>query len=114
MRIVSGFHVREILDEVIAVPTGEAAGKLSGIVGLNEVGRFLFERLNRECTEQELVQAVLDTYALHGGMRAEQERVECIMPGAAVRKKCSVRESVAVPPEAPEARRRMAWRISWG
>ncbi len=62
MRIVSGFHVRQVLDELIAIPTGDAAAKMSGIISLNEVGKLLFEKLQSEQTEVTLVQALLDEY----------------------------------------------------
>lgn len=62
MRLVEGFHVRQILDEVVAIPAGEAGKVFSGIISLNEIGRFLFEELRREQTEGSLVRAVLDQY----------------------------------------------------
>lgn len=62
MHIISGFHVREILDEVIAVPSGEVSKVFSGIVSLNEIGRFLFEALQTEQTVDSLVAAVLEEY----------------------------------------------------
>jgi hypothetical protein len=62
MHIISGFHVRQILDEVIAVPSGEAGRVFSGIVSLNELGRFLFEKLQSEQTVDTLVSAVLAEY----------------------------------------------------
>ena len=62
MHIISGFHVRQILDEVIAVPGGDASKVFSGIVSLNEIGRFLFESLQSEQTVDSLVCAVLEEY----------------------------------------------------
>ena len=62
MRIVSGFNIREVLDEIIAVPSGEAAKELSGIISLNEVGKFLFQQLNQDQTEQSLVAALMEEY----------------------------------------------------
>ena len=62
MHIISGFHVRQILDEVIAVPSGEASKVFSGIVSLNEIGRFLFEALQSEQTLDSLVSTVLEEY----------------------------------------------------
>lgn len=62
MRIVSGFCIREILDEVIAVPGGEAAKRLSGIVSLSPVARFLFEELENEHTAESLLAALMDEY----------------------------------------------------
>lgn len=67
MRVVEGFHVRQILDEVIAVPTGDAGKVFSGIISLNEIGRFLFDVLRQEQTEETLVQAVLDEYEVDAG-----------------------------------------------
>lgn len=62
MHIPKGFHVRQILDEIIAVPSGEASKLFSGIVSLNDVGMFLFELLQTEQTTEALVEALLDTY----------------------------------------------------
>lgn len=62
MRIISGFCVREILDEVIAIPTGQAAQSFSGVISLNELGRFLFERLNQDQSVDTLVEAVTAEY----------------------------------------------------
>ena len=62
MHIPKGFHIRQILDETIAVPSGEVSREFSGIVSLNEVGQFLFEQLQTEQTTESLVSALLDTY----------------------------------------------------
>lgn len=64
MRIVSGFIVREIVSQTVAVPSGESAHRLSGLVSLNESGRFLFELLQTEQTEDSLVQALVDAYEI--------------------------------------------------
>ena len=62
MRVLSGFHIRQILDEVIAVPSGEAGAVFSGIISLNEIGKFLFEALASDQTVDSLVQSVLEEY----------------------------------------------------
>ena len=62
MRIVPGFVIRQIAGEVIAVPAGPAARRLSGLAALNETGHFLFELLQTEQTEESLLQAMLETY----------------------------------------------------
>ena len=62
MRIVSGFVVRQIAGETIAIPTGAAARELSGLIALNGSGRTLFDLLQTEQTQEALVQALLDTY----------------------------------------------------
>lgn len=62
MRILNEFCVREVMDEVVAIPTGEAAKKFYGIISLDPVSRFLFEKLQQEQTVQSLVDAVLEEY----------------------------------------------------
>lgn len=62
MRLVSGFCIRDILGEKIAIPSQEAARHLSGLAALNETGEFLFQLLEQEQTEESLVRHVLDNY----------------------------------------------------
>ena len=62
MRLISGFCLREILGETIAVPSQEAARHLSGLASLNETGRFLFCLLEDEQTEESLVTELMNNY----------------------------------------------------
>lgn len=62
MRLVSGFCLRNILGETIAVPSQEAARRLSGLAALNETGQFLFRQLETEQTEDSLVNALTGAY----------------------------------------------------
>lgn len=62
MRLISGFTVRNILGETIAVPSQEAARQLSGLASLNETGGFLFHLLETEQTEDTLITAMTDKY----------------------------------------------------
>ncbi len=62
MRVSEGFIIREIAGEVIAIPSGEAARDLSGLVSLNGSGRFLFELLQTEQTEKSLTEAILQNF----------------------------------------------------
>lgn len=70
MRIVSGFILREIAGENVAIPSGDSAHCLSGLVALNESGKFMFELLQSEQTEESLVQAMLDTYEIDAATAA--------------------------------------------
>ena len=62
MRIVSGFMIREIAGETIAIPSGEAARQLSGLVALNGSGKYLFELLQTEQTMDTLADAMMKEY----------------------------------------------------
>lgn len=62
MRINSDFIHRQIAGEHILVPAGKAALKLQGMIGLTESGYLLCERLRQDCTEQDLVDALLEEY----------------------------------------------------
>lgn len=62
MKVSDGFILREIAGETIAIPSGDAARDLSGLVALNETGKFLFELLQNDTTEDELTDALLAEY----------------------------------------------------
>lgn len=64
MHIVPGFVVRRIVGENVAIPSGDAARQLSGLLSLNGSGRLLFDLLRTEQTEESLVSALLDTYEI--------------------------------------------------
>lgn len=62
MHIIPGFLIRQVAGETIAVPTGDAARCISGLVALNGSGVFLFELLQTEQTEESLFRAFTDAY----------------------------------------------------
>jgi hypothetical protein len=62
MKIDKSFILREIAGDYVIVPTGETALQFNGLITVNEVGAFLWEKLQEEITEQELVEAVLAEY----------------------------------------------------
>ena len=64
MKVKSGFILREIAGEYIIVPTGRAAIDFNGLITVNEVGRFLWDELQKEISEEELVARVLDEYEI--------------------------------------------------
>lgn len=71
MRIVSGFLLREVIGETVAIPSGDSAHRLSGLVALNGSGKFLFELLQTEQTEQDLITAMLDRYEIDEATAAQ-------------------------------------------
>jgi tRNA A37 N6-isopentenylltransferase MiaA len=62
MQIEEGFILRQLLGETVAVPSGEAARKLSGLISMNETGAFLFQLLQTEQTESSLINALMAEY----------------------------------------------------
>lgn len=77
MRIAPGFIVRQIAGDTVAIPSGESAHRLSGLISLNESGKFLFEMLQTEQTENSLVQAMLENFEVDA-ITAKQDVVEFI------------------------------------
>ena len=57
MRISDQFMLRQVADEYLVIPVGEAALKVKGLIGLSESGSLLYRRLQDGCTEEELVRA---------------------------------------------------------
>lgn len=62
MRLREGFIVHNIADEYMAVATGEAAKYFNGIVRNNETAAYIFELLQQETTEEEIVDAMCQRY----------------------------------------------------
>lgn len=62
MKIQGDLILREIAGEHILVPVGETALRVKGMISLTESGALLWERLQTECTEEDLVRAILEEY----------------------------------------------------
>lgn len=70
MKINAEFVKREVAGESILVPVGKTTLDLNGMMTLNEVGAFLWEKLPEAENEAALVDAVLAEY------EAERSEVE--------------------------------------
>ena len=53
---------REIAGDVILVPVGKSVVESNGLFVLNELGAFLWDRIEDACDEATLVAAVLEEY----------------------------------------------------
>lgn len=62
MKIKKGFLLRTVGDQNIVFAAGKAAKEFNGIIRLNETGRFLWELLQTDRTEENLTQALTDEY----------------------------------------------------
>ena len=62
MKIRGDFVIRQVLDSIIAVPTGQTALHLNGMVMLNEVSRVIWTCLEQDTTPEAIVAVVTDTF----------------------------------------------------
>ena len=62
MKLSDQYMLRQVADEYLVIPVGEAALKVKGLIGLSESGSLLYRRLQDGCTEAELVTALLSEY----------------------------------------------------
>lgn len=64
MKIANDFILREIAGEYIIVPTGSTALNFNGLITVNEVGLFLWKKLEQGVTREELLAGVLEEYEI--------------------------------------------------
>jgi len=64
MKLVSGFSLRTIANSRVVVPVGATTVNFKGMITLNGCGAFLWEQLESDKTEAELVQAVQAEYEI--------------------------------------------------
>ena len=62
MKVKEGFILRSMGEDHLVVPVGAATVDFRCIITLNDSGAFLWEQLQNERTEQELVEALLGEY----------------------------------------------------
>lgn len=62
MRLKRGFVSSKAGEDYVAVATGEASKNFNGLIRNNATASFLFEQLQKETSEEELVQALLARY----------------------------------------------------
>ena len=62
MRYKGQFVVRQVVDEIVAVPVGETAAKLNGMLLLNKVSLVIWNCLEQDTTVDEIVRALTDSF----------------------------------------------------
>jgi len=63
MQINQDFTIQKVGASYVAVPIGETSKSFRGMIQLNETGAFLWQKLSeKDCTEEELVEAMLAEY----------------------------------------------------
>ncbi len=61
MKVKEGYIISTVAGENVVLPTGDNLD-LSVMITLNDTGRFLWEQLQEEKTEEDLLQAVNGAY----------------------------------------------------
>jgi hypothetical protein len=62
MKIKDGYIKREVAGINMVVPVGEALVDFNGMITLNSSASFMWEQLQEEISEDELVKRVLEEY----------------------------------------------------
>lgn len=62
MKIEKEFILREIVGDYVIVPTGKTALEFNGLITVNELGAFIWKKLQQEVSEDELIQEILEEY----------------------------------------------------
>lgn len=62
MKVKNGFIIRNIAGKIMAVPVGERAQDLHGMVVLNETGAFIWKLLEKDQTIDSLTDSVFEEY----------------------------------------------------
>ena len=62
MKLKDGFVLRNIAGQYMAIPVGARAKELHGIIGLNETGAFIWERLSKNISQEEIVKDLCEEY----------------------------------------------------
>lgn len=66
MKIKNGFLLRQVGTQNVVVAVGEESRNFNGIIRLNDTGRFLWENLQKDIEEKELVRIMLLEYDIDG------------------------------------------------
>ena len=64
MRRNSEFVLRQIAGKNVVVPLGQAAEAFRGMITLNKTGKFLWDLLETEQTEESLAKALVEPYGI--------------------------------------------------
>ena len=70
MKIKPGFILRTVAEHYVVLPIGSAQVDFGGMISLNEVGAFLWERLSEGKNREELLLLLLERY------QVEREQAE--------------------------------------
>ena len=62
LKLDKEYILRQIGDDYVIVPVGEAALSFNGMITVNETGTFLWEQLVKGTSEEELLRTMVENY----------------------------------------------------
>lgn len=62
MKIKNGFILRKVPGMNLVMPTGKNVKEFNGSLMLNDTGAFIFERLQKGSTQEEIIDALTQEY----------------------------------------------------
>ena len=77
MKIKEGFMLKEICGEYLVVTVGTQSSDFKNIIKLNETGVLLWNILENDVTEQDLIDAILKEYSAEEPVVAQDVTAFC-------------------------------------
>ena len=62
MKLKKDFILREIMGDVVLVPINQSTSQFNGLITINELGKFIWENIEKAQDEEDLLQKILDEY----------------------------------------------------
>lgn len=62
MKLQGEFVVRQVMDQIVAIPVGQTALRLNGMILLNDVSKVIWDCLEQETTLDSIVNAVTNAF----------------------------------------------------
>ena len=62
MKLCGEFVVRQVMDNIVAIPVGQTALRLNGIILLNDVSKIIWDCLEQGTNLESAVKAVTDAF----------------------------------------------------
>lgn len=64
MKINEGFMLREVAGNFVVVPVGKASENFRGVINLNEIGAFIWRKIEAGLAEEEIASALTEEYSV--------------------------------------------------
>lgn len=62
MKLCGEFVVRQVMDNIVAIPVGQTALRLNGMIMLNDVSKMIWDCLEQGTNPESMVKAVTDAF----------------------------------------------------